>query len=82
MKATAVTLAAAGAVATAIALAPVSSADPVCVQTGLAKHCSNPGNAQITVNRPPMGPQACFYGVGYVCTPSITWNFGGLFSGN
>lgn len=83
MNISAVTAVAASvAAAMSIGLAPVSAADPVCVNTGSAKHCSNPGNAQITANRPAMGPQACFYGVGYVCTGGITWNLGGLFGRN
>lgn len=51
-------LLAAGGVAVAIAVAPVSAAGQLsCTDVGSATQCSTPGNSQITANTPPVQQQ-------------------------
>jgi hypothetical protein len=48
----------AGASATAIAVAPLAAAAPICTSTGSASLCQTAGNAQITATPPPIDYQA------------------------
>ncbi len=48
----------AGASATAIAVAPLAEAAPVCTSSGAASLCQSAGNAQVVATPPPVDYQA------------------------